>query len=108
MPQTQTAALPINRLSKPRTLIFSRFYEISVHADRHGDQSMLIKYYVLSTGAWLHPIYYGSMSVCLNITIFLYVFIDNDFPKYEFGMLNSDSLHYIVCMYIYFAVMLNL
>ena len=41
--------------------------------------------------ARLHPIYFGSMSVCLNIPNFAFVYIDYDFPKYDFSMLISDS-----------------
>ena len=34
-------------------------------------------------------IYFGSMSVCLNIHNFAFVYIDHDFPKYDFSMLTS-------------------
>ena len=42
--------------------------------------------------AWLHPIYFGSMSVCLNIPNFAFEYIDHGFSKYDFDILTSDSL----------------
>ena len=41
--------------------------------------------------ASLYSIYFGSMSVCLNMTNFAFVRIDFDFPKYDFCMLTLDT-----------------
>ena len=47
--------------------------------------------------AWVHPIYLGSMSVCLNILNFAFVYIDlRIFPEYEFRMLTSEALSHLI------------
>ena len=39
--------------------------------------------------AWLHGILGPCLSVCMTIPNFVFVFIDYDFPKYDFGMLTQ-------------------
>ena len=42
-------------------------------------------------GRLFTPQFFGFMSVCLNIPNFVFVYMDYDFPKYDLGMLTSDS-----------------